>query len=73
MELVFKKDSVTKYQCTICEKYFIWSEHSSWYGLPDEEPWYEWIVSNTQAYKMLGNGWTIDVIKHILSFANFDK
>lgn len=25
-------------------------------------------VSNTQAYKMLGNGWTVDVISHILSF-----
>lgn len=30
--------------------------------------WYEFPVSNTQAYKMLGNGWTIDVIKHILSY-----
>jgi DNA (cytosine-5)-methyltransferase 3A len=25
-------------------------------------------VSNTQAYKMLGNGWTVDVIAHILSY-----
>ncbi|MDE7243012.1 MAG: DNA cytosine methyltransferase, partial [Oscillospiraceae bacterium] len=25
-------------------------------------------VSNTQAYKMLGNGWTCDVISHILSY-----
>jgi site-specific DNA-cytosine methylase len=25
-------------------------------------------VSNTQRYKMLGNGWTVDVISHILSF-----
>ena len=23
-------------------------------------------VSNTQRYKMLGNGWTVEVIKHIL-------
>ena len=30
--------------------------------------WYKWIVSDTQAYKMLGNGFTIEVIKHILSF-----
>ena len=22
-------------------------------------------VSNTQRYKMLGNGWTVDVIKHL--------
>lgn len=28
-------------------------------------------VSNTQRYKMLGNGFTVDVIKHILSFCNF--
>jgi len=27
-------------------------------------------VSNTQRYKMLGNGWTVDVIKHILSNIN---
>lgn len=27
-------------------------------------------VSNSQRYKMLGNGWTIDVICHILSFIN---
>lgn len=25
-------------------------------------------VSNTQRYKMIGNGWTVDVISHILSF-----
>lgn len=28
--------------------------------------WYTFPVSNTQAYKMLGNGWTVDVIAHIL-------
>lgn len=27
---------------------------------------YKMPVSNTQAYKMLGNGWTVDVITHIL-------
>jgi DNA-cytosine methyltransferase len=27
-------------------------------------------VSDTQRYKMLGNGWTIDVIVHILSYIN---
>ena len=25
-------------------------------------------ISNTQRYKMLGNGWTVDVVAHILSF-----
>ena len=27
-------------------------------------------VSNTQRYKQLGNGWTVDVIAHILKFIN---
>ena len=36
--------------------------------------WYEWIVSDTQIYRMLGNGWTVEVIKHIFSFLNgFEK
>jgi len=30
--------------------------------------WYKWVVSETQQYKMLGNGWTVEVIKHIFSF-----
>lgn len=30
--------------------------------------WYIWNCSDTQQYKMLGNGWTVEVIKHILSF-----
>lgn len=30
--------------------------------------WYDWTVSPSQQYKMLGNGWTIEVIKHILSY-----
>lgn len=30
--------------------------------------WYKWGCSSTQQYKMLGNGWTVEVIKHILSF-----
>ncbi len=28
--------------------------------------WYEWIVSDTQIYRMCGNGWTVRVIEHIL-------
>ena len=30
--------------------------------------WYKWNVSETQQYRMLGNGWTVEVIKHIFSF-----
>ena len=33
--------------------------------IPD---WYKWECSDTQQYKMLGNGWTIEVIKHIFKF-----
>lgn len=35
--------------------------------------WYEWRCSETQAYTMLGNGWTIEVIKHIFQFINTEK
>lgn len=30
--------------------------------------WYRWECSDTQAYRMLGNGWTNEVIKHIFSY-----
>ena len=33
--------------------------------IPD---WYRWECSNTQKYKMLGNGWTVKVIMHILKY-----
>lgn len=33
--------------------------------------WYEWICSETQQYRMLGNGWTVEVIKHILSYGKW--
>lgn len=34
--------------------------------------WYDFsCVSKTQAYKMLGNGWTVDVIVHILNQVHF--
>lgn len=28
--------------------------------------WYEWVASDTQIYRMCGNGWTVRVIEHIL-------
>ncbi len=34
--------------------------------IPD---WYEMPCSDSQNYKMLGNGWTVDVIKHLISSA----
>jgi len=30
-------------------------------------------VSDTQRYRMLGNGWTVDVIKHIFKYLPFNK
>lgn len=33
--------------------------------IPD---WYKWKCSETQQYKMLGNGWTVAVISHILQY-----
>lgn len=38
--------------------------------IPD---WYRWECSETQQYRMLGNGWTVEVIKHIFSFIDMDK
>lgn len=38
--------------------------------IPD---WYKWYCSDTQIYKMLGNGWTVEVIKHIFSFIKNKK
>ena len=35
--------------------------------VPDD---YFKVSSESQAKKMLGNGWTVDVIAHILSFLN---
>lgn len=34
---------------------------------------YSSIVSDTQRYRMLGNGWTVDVIAHIFSFMALQK
>lgn len=28
--------------------------------------WYEWGCSDTQQYRMLGNGWTVEIIMHVL-------
>lgn len=31
--------------------------------------WYKWDgISDTKRYKMLGNGWTIEIIKHIFKY-----
>ena len=35
--------------------------------------WYKWECSDSQAYRMLGNGWTVEVIKHFFNFLPFTK
>lgn len=35
--------------------------------------WYEFPVSDTQAYKMLGNGWTVEVISHLIKSTQADE
>ena len=35
--------------------------------------WYIWNCSATQQYRMLGNGWCIEVIKHIFSFIKIEE
>ena len=35
--------------------------------------WYQFPVSDTRAYKMLGNGWTVDVIAHLIEATKTGK
>lgn len=53
--LIIHPDVCRRYSVTECERL---------QTLPDN---YTEGVSNTQRYKMLGNGWTVEVIAHILS------
>jgi len=55
-QIVFHNDKVRRLTPTECERL---------QGLPEN---YTEGVSNTQRYKMIGNGFTIPVIAHILSF-----
>lgn len=50
-------------QATACYRKLTPVECERLQTVPDN---YTGVVSNTQRYKMLGNGWTVDVISHIL-------
>lgn len=39
-----------------------------WCRLQTVPEWYEWICSEADIYRMLGNGWTVEVIRHIFSY-----
>ena len=51
-----------------CERLQTLDDNSTLKGVDDEGN--EVTISNTQRYKMLGNGWTVDVIAHILNNLN---
>lgn len=57
MDLIYYNDgAIRRYSTIECERL---------QTLPDN---YTYGISNTQRYKSLANGWTVDVIAHILSF-----
>jgi site-specific DNA-cytosine methylase len=40
------------------------------YAIQTVPEWYDFsVISNSQAYKCLGNGWTCDVITHLINSA----
>lgn len=39
-----------------------------WCRLQTIPEWYEWICGEADIYRMLGNGWTVDVISHIFRY-----
>lgn len=59
--LVIEPNIVRRYSCIECERL---------QTVPDD---YTKFVSNSQRYKMLGNGWTVSVISHILSHCEFNN
>jgi len=54
MDIIHSEIATRRYSCIECERLQTIPENYTNY------------VSNTQRYKMLGNGWTVDVIVHIL-------
>ena len=54
---------------------FIYSSKTPIYSkrLQTVPEWYEFPVSNSQAYKMLGNGWTCEVIAHLIRSCNGEQ
>jgi site-specific DNA-cytosine methylase len=44
-------------------------EYERLQNVPDN---YSSVASNTQRYKMLGNGWTVGVIEHILKNIKYE-
>ena len=65
---MYKKDSSQRFfgiEDTYGIRYITVRECERCMGLPDG---YTSVVSNTQAYKQLGNGWNVDTIVHIFGY-----
>lgn len=54
------------------DSYCFVSDRNMWEQLQTVPVGYTRCVSDNLAFQMLGNGWTVDVIAHILSFAKFN-
>ena len=65
MSLVEEKKNDTRYRIRRITP----TECARLQTIPD---WYKWECSATQQYMMLGNGWTVEVIKHIFSFMKLE-
>ena len=62
---VFKDwDCIRKFHPIECERLQTLPDNYTQYGIDGSGETIK--TSNTQRYKMLGNGWTVDVIAHIL-------
>lgn len=41
---------------------------TEWCRLQTIPDWYKWVCRESEIYRMLGNGWTVEVIRHILQY-----
>ena len=64
-QIVFHNDKIRRLIPIECERLQTVPENYTQYGLFNNKIK---SISNTQRYKMLGNGFTVDVIAQILSF-----
>lgn len=63
--LIMKREVRQLNPCSEIVRRITTTEASRLQTIPD---WYKWECSATQQYTMLGNGWTVEVIKHIFSY-----
>lgn len=69
--LYVEKEIVRKLHPIECERLQTLPDNYTQYGINDKGDQIE--ISNTQRYKTIGNGWTIDVLAHIFSHLDKEK